>query len=170
MTLELRTDARAVYVSGIVELHKEFYVDQWGFGDVFVERITEHVSSFIARFDAQKDLMLTAHQGSTLVSSLIMDVSGDASKGAYLRWFIVSERARGAGLGGYMMQFAMDWCAQKKYNYCTLSTYSGLKAARVLYDRYGFKLVSERSDDPWDAGVGEQMFEWRAHPKDSDAA
>lgn len=170
MTLELRTDARSDYATGIVQLHKEYYVDQWGFGGAFVERITEHVASFIDRFDAGQDLMLTAHQDDALVGSLIMDVSGDTSKGAYLRWFIVSERVRGAGLGGHMMQFAMDWCAQKNYDYCTLSTYGGLKAARSLYDRHGFKLVSETRTDPWNAGVGEQILEWRGHPKDSDAA
>ena len=43
-------------------------------------------------------------------------------------------------------------------------------AARALYDRHGFKLVSETEDDPWGAGVGEQIFEWRAEMNDGHAA
>lgn len=170
MSIEIREDARANYVAGIVKLHIDYYVDEWGFGDEFVSRITEHVTEFVARFDADKDLMLTAHQNGVLVGSLIMDFTGSADKGAYLRWFIIADAARGHGLGAKMMDRAMAWCDEKNYNHRTLSTYSGLKAARALYDRHGFKLVSETDDDPWGAGVGEQIFEWRAGMNDGHAA
>ncbi len=170
MSIEIRNDARHEYVAGIVDLHIAYYVDEWGFGGEFVERITAHVTDFISRFDADRDLMLTAHQDDVLVGSLIMDVTGGAEKGAYLRWFIISDAARGRGLGAQMMDHAMSWCDGKKYNYRTLSTYNGLKAARALYDRHGFKLISATEDDPWGAGVGEQIFEWRAKMNDGHAA
>lgn len=170
MTIEIRTDARAEYLAGIVKLHVAYYVDEWNFGGQFVHRITDHVTDFIDRHDPEKDLMLTAHNDAALVGSLIMDYSGSADKGAYLRWFIIGEAARGHGLGAQMMNQAMAWCDQKNYNHRTLSTYSGLKAARALYDRHGFKLVSETDDDPWGAGVGEQIFEWHADTNDGHAA
>lgn len=162
MTIEIRDDVRHTYVAGIVELHVKYYVEQWGFGDAFVKRITEHVTDFAQRCHPEKDLMLTAHQGAALVGSLIMDYTGNTDKGAYLRWFIIDESVRGHGLGARMMDQAMAWCEKRNYQYRTLSTYDGLKAARRLYDRHGFKLVSETADDPWNAGVGEQIFEWRA--------
>lgn len=162
MKIEIRNDARREYVAGIVQMHIDYYVDEWGFGGDFVERITEHVIDFVDRCDPKKDLMLTAHQDGQLVGSLIMDFTGSPDKGAYLRWFIIDEKARSLGLGARMMDRAMSWCDELNYNYRTLSTYGGLKAARRLYDLHGFKLVSETADDPWGAGVGEQIFEWRA--------
>ena len=170
MTIEIRNDACPDYVAGIVKLHIEYYVDEWGFGDEFVERITDHVTDFVERHDTDSDLMLTAHQSGSLVGSLIMDFTGSGDKGAYLRWFIIGEAARGHGLGAQMISRAMAWCDKQNYNYRTLSTYSGLKAARALYDRHGFKLVSETDDDPWGAGVGEQIFEWRAEMNGGHAA
>ena len=170
MSIEIRDDVRPAYVADIVRLHIAYYVDEWGFGGQFVQRISDHVTDFVARHDAERDLMLTAHQDGGLVGSLIMDCTGSADKGAYLRWFIISEAARGHGLGAEMMRRAMIWCDQKNYNYRTLSTYSGLKAARALYDRHGFKLISETEDDPWGAGVGEQIFEWRAGTNNGHAA
>jgi GNAT superfamily N-acetyltransferase len=170
MSIEIRNDVRTDYVAGIVQLHIDYYVNGWGFGGKFVQRITGHVTDFVERYDADKDLMLTAHQDDKLIGSLIMDCTGNAAKSAYLRWFIIAESGRGQGLGALMMNQAMTWCDDKKYDYRRLSTYSGLKAAHTLYVRHGFKLVSETDDDPWGAGVGEQIFEWRAEMNNGHAA
>ena len=42
-----------------------------------------------------------------------------------------------------------------------LTTFAGLDAARALYERHGFRLVSESDIDQWSGGVREQRFERR---------
>lgn len=108
------------------------------------------IGAFIARFDAGRDLFLTAFDASgTLLGTITVDGADAAGAGARLRWFVVTSEARGRGLGKQLMEGAMRFVADRGYARTYLTTFAGLDAARALYERHGFHLVSETDADPW---------------------
>ncbi|MDX1575973.1 MAG: GNAT family N-acetyltransferase, partial [Kiloniellales bacterium] len=85
---------------------------------------------------------------------------GVSSEGAHLRWFIVSDDARGTGLGRVLLERAVAHCTDRRYGRIYLTTFAGLDAARHLYESMGFHLVDEQDADQWQGGVREQRFEF----------
>ncbi|RAH98454.1 GNAT family N-acetyltransferase [Acuticoccus sediminis] len=116
--------------------------------------------------DGDRDLFLTAWIGDTLAGSATLDrtiTGGDGADGevARLRWFIVSDAARGTGVGRLLLSHALAFADERGYRLVWLTTFAGLDAARHLYESHGFRLVAETGEDKWHGGVGEQRFERR---------
>ncbi|MCC0037511.1 MAG: GNAT family N-acetyltransferase [Brucellaceae bacterium] len=116
------------------------------------------MAAFLDRLDPRRDLFLTAYRGAELVGSVTLDSSDGGDRGAHLRWFIVSDAARGTGLGAQLMDRAMAFLDARSPGPAWLTTFAGLDAARRLYERHGFRLDSEAEVDQWDGGVREQLF------------
>ncbi len=148
-------------IASIVALHAEYCSRNWNFGEPFEAKVARELGEFAASRDAGQDLFLAAWDGDQLAGAIVIDrtVSGEGS--AHLRWFIVSDRARGTGLGSSLMRQAMEFCDQQHYDPVWLTTFSGLDAARRLYESHGFRMTSESPVDQWSGGVREQRFERR---------
>ncbi len=131
---------RAGAVSRIIGLHMDYYLDVWTFGAPFESNLA-------------RDL------GSDLMGSITIDGLEGYGAGAHLRWFIVSDKARGTGLGGQLMARAMDFVDARDYRRTYLTTFKGLDAARSLYERHDFTLTQEEAADPWSGTVGLQRFD-----------
>jgi GNAT superfamily N-acetyltransferase len=142
----------------VLGLHMDYYAAQWGFGRAFEIKVATELAEFLARMDASRDLFLTAWRGDALAGSISMDVTGGGPDGAHLRWFVVSGRERGSGLGKELMRRAIGHADSVAAGPVWLTTFAGLEAARALYERHGFILGSESEDDQWRGGVREQMF------------
>lgn len=137
-----------------------YYARAWNFGLAFEAKVAGELAAFLAGMDAEHDLFLSAYDDAgTVLGSITLDVSGGGERGAHLRWFVVSEAARGTGLGKLLMQKAIEHCDGHAGGHAWLTTFAGLDAARTLYDRHSFRLVSETAVDQWSGGVGEQLFE-----------
>lgn len=150
-------------LGGVLGLHMAYYAAEWDFGLAFEAKLASELSGFLAGMDPERDLFLTAWREDTLVGSISMDVSGGGPDGAHLRWFVVSDRERGSGLGKQLMRRAVDHADRVASGAVWLTTFAGLNAARALYERYGFELRSESEADQWQGGVREQMFTRPAH-------
>lgn len=151
-------------LGGVLGLHMDYYAREWDFGLAFEAKVASELSEYLARMDPDRDLFLTAWRGDRLVGSVSMDVSGGGAEGAHLRWFVVSDRERGSGLGKELMARAIDHADRVASGAVWLTTFAGLTAARALYERYGFELQSESDADQWQGGVREQMFTRPARP------
>ncbi|MEM7693670.1 MAG: GNAT family N-acetyltransferase [Pseudomonadota bacterium] len=145
----------------IVALHGRHYAANWGFGPGFEGKVAEELGAFLRQHDPARDLFRAAYDGDTLVGSLIIDHTVTGEGGAHLRWFIVSEAARGTGVGRQLMADAMAFVDDQRTPLTWLTTFSGLTAARALYERFGFTLTREDAIDQWNGGVREQRFERR---------
>lgn len=145
-------------IGSLVALHGAYYARHWHFGLPFEAKVASELSEFLTRMDPARDLFLTAWTNDRLDGSITIDVSGGGELGAHLRWFIVSDDARGAGLGKYLMRRAVSHCDELGVKTCWLTTFAGLDAARVLYERHGFALARESDIDRWSGGVREQLF------------
>ncbi|MER2534267.1 MAG: GNAT family N-acetyltransferase [Rhizobiaceae bacterium] len=142
----------------IVALHARYYAREWSFGLAFEAKVATELAEFLSRMDLSRDLFVAAYDGDRLAGSIVVDVSGGGPEGAHLRWFIVSDEARGTGLGAALMGRAMHFCDAQGVRRVWLTTFRGLDAARRLYERHGFRLAGERAEDQWQGGVVEQRF------------
>jgi len=151
------------YVPGaigrITEVHAAYYHKEWGFGLFFEAKVAKELSSFLERFTAMRDGFWTACLDNTIEGSIAVDGIRADSEGAHLRWFIVSSKLRGHGLGNRLMGEAIRFCQQRRYARMYLWTFEGLDAARHLYEKFGFRLVEQHQGSQWGTPVNEQKFE-----------
>lgn len=147
----------------IVALHMAYYSRFWDFGVTFETKVGGEVAGFLRRHKAGRDLLLSARApDGTMIGSITVecpDDDHDADDAAHLRWFIVGESARGKGVGRTLLERAVSFCDTQGHALTYLTTFSGLNAARHLYESVGFRLVAMSAVDQWGAGVREQRFE-----------
>jgi ribosomal protein S18 acetylase RimI-like enzyme len=152
----LNTGLQAGLLGNITAAHGKYYADKWGFGVFFEAKVARECGGFLERAQPD-DLVLSAWQNSVFLGSMIVDLHDpDAHDMAHLRWFIVSQP--GLGIGRAMMARAvqhLDGLGKA----CFLTTFSGLDAARKLYEDFGFVLVEETESQTWGISVAEQRFE-----------
>ena len=146
----------------VTEIHAVYYDSNWGFGLYFERKVAREMAEFLGRFDAAKDGVWLAIDGDRVVGSVFIDGVDADTKGAHLRWYIVSDDCRGRGIGKVLLRNAMDFCRQVGYRSVYLWTFAGLDAARHLYEGQGFSLAEEREDTSWGETVTEQKFVWKA--------
>ena len=160
-----RADAeiRSGYLPGaigrIVELHGAYYAAHWGFGAFFEARMARELGEFVDRFDAQRDGLWTAIVSGRIVGSIAIDGSRAGGGEAHLRWFILDTGLHGRGTGRRLLDEAVGFCRRCGHRQVALWTFSGLDAARRLYEQAGFRLAEERRGAQWGVEVTEQRFE-----------
>lgn len=156
-------DVNIGYIAGIVgrvtEMHALYYSGNWGFGKYFETKVATGLSDFVSNCSATKDLIISLSINGKIEGSIFVDGSSDDANIAHLRWFIVSEKLRGKGAGNFLMNKAMKFCRENKYDSVYLWTFKGLDSARHLYEKYGFSLTEENPGDQWGTVVTEQRFD-----------
>jgi len=159
------TDVKIVkgYIPGsigrIAELHGTYYHQHWNFKLFFEAKVATEISEFLGRYNEKQDGFWTASIGGRVEGSITIDGIHAQKEGAHLRWFIVSDILRGKGVGNRLINEAIGFCRNKKYQRIYLWTFKGLDAARHLYEKNGFKLVKGFTGGQWGTKVVEQQFE-----------
>jgi GNAT superfamily N-acetyltransferase len=141
---------RRGYLPGLVgrvgELHGRYYAEAWGSGAPFEILLLREFCAFIEAYDQNRDLVLTAQVGDTLVGSIAVvgDVPGPAS--AQLRFFIVDPAWHGHGVGSILLGQALEFCRKRGLATVFLWTVDGLPQSRHLYEKAGFRVVERVPD------------------------
>ncbi|HZR69651.1 MAG TPA: GNAT family N-acetyltransferase [Burkholderiales bacterium] len=150
------------YVPGsigrIVEMHGTYYARNWRLGPVFEAQVARELGELMERFDAARDGFWIAREGGDIAGCIAIDGSR-APDTARLRFFIVDEGRRGAGLGERLMRTALGFCRGAGFRRVFLTTFAGLDAARALYERHGFALAEQKPDSSWGVEIQAQRFE-----------
>jgi GNAT superfamily N-acetyltransferase len=150
------------YVPGcigrIAELHADYYSRQHGFGVEFEAKVAHDLGNFCLAYKQGRDGLWLASDPS-VQGSVAIDGSTGNEHGAHLRWFITSDKLRGQGIGRALLSHALAFADEVGYRRVFLWTFSGLSAARHLYESLGFRLVEERPGSTWGKPVLEQRFE-----------
>jgi len=151
------------YVPGaigrVAELHAIYYHKHWGFSAFFESKVATELSEFLRRFKEERDGFWVTSVDGKIVGSIAIDGLNHDSKGAHLRWFIVTPESQGQGIGKILIEEAIEFCREKRFGRIYLWTFAGLDAARHLYERYGFRLCEQCEGNQWGKTVTEQMFE-----------
>ncbi|MEJ2656967.1 MAG: GNAT family N-acetyltransferase [Desulfobacterales bacterium] len=156
-------------IGRVVELHGTYYHAHWGFGSFFESKVAADMAEFIGRYDENQDGFWTVSLRSRIEGSIAIDGIHAKDEGAHLRWFIVSDTLRGKGTGNLLIQTAVDFCQNKHFECVYLWTFEGLHAAKHLYEKYGFELVTQHEGKQWGKMVKEQRFELTIQSHGSDS-
>ena len=148
----------------IVAEHGLYYAREWRLGRAFEAKVAEGLGALAARPPGGPDLLLSARAGGITLGALAIDGSGaNPTEGrARIRYFILTDAARGRGIGRRLFEEAMAFILAEGFRHAWLTTFAGLEAARHLYESVGFRLVREEPDTTWGALLTEQTFEWSA--------
>lgn len=145
-------------VGRIAEMHATFYARHWGFGQFFESQVATGVADFSGRLGNPCNNVWFATQHERIVGAVAIDGQDLGNHEAHLRWFILDERCRGAGIGRRLLSQAVAFCDQQGFAAIQLWTFKGLEAARALYESFGFALVHEEVGRQWGTPVIEQQF------------
>jgi len=143
----------------VVELHGVYYHQHWGFGLFFEAKVAIELSEFLKGYKESRDGFWTVKADGRVEGAIAIDGNQAESRGAHLRWFIMSDVLRGKGIGNRLIETAVSFCRHRGYRKIYLWTFEGLSAARHLYEKNGFTLVESHSGTRWGTEVNEQRFE-----------
>ena len=150
------------YHSGIIgsvaQLHASFYSKHYGFGAVFERKVASEMSEFMGRIDNPGNTTFSAYVGDELLGSVSLDGEDLGEGASHLRWFIVSAKAQGMGIGNLLISKAEAFVDSNAFASTRLWTFKGLDAARHLYEKHGFTLAHEAPGTQWGTEVIEQEF------------
>jgi len=146
-------------IGRVTEMHAVYYSRQHGFGLFFEARVAAELSELLMQFDPDRDGFWTAELEGTVIGSVAIDGSQAGTKGARLRFLIVAPGFQGRGIGKRLLGSAVDFCRDKGLKKIFLTTFEGLDPARHLYEKAGFRLVSQQAGSHWGKTELEQVFE-----------
>jgi len=155
---EVVTGYRPGLLARVTEMHALYYAREAGFGRRFEAIVAGGLAEFGERLDRPANGIWTACQGKRIVGSVAIDGEDLGAGVAHLRWFIVDDEARGAGLGRRLLQSALVFADARGFAQTHLWTFAGLHAARRLYESHGFALAEQRPGGQWGREVLEQRF------------
>ena len=145
-------------IGRIAELHAIYYSREWGFGKFFEAKVAIELSEFVNRLDEGQDALWTVCLENRVEGAIVIDGIKAKTDGAHLRWYILSPRLTGQGLGNRLLTEALNFCRAKQYQKTYLWTFKGLNRARHLYEKVGFRLAHEQEGTQWGTTVIEQKF------------
>jgi DNA-binding MarR family transcriptional regulator/GNAT superfamily N-acetyltransferase len=126
----------------IVHRHGVLYAQEYGYDERFEALVARIVNEFIERHDPARERCWIAEQESQILGSVFINKLTEET--AKLRLLYVEPSARGLGLGGRLVDECIGFAREAGFRKIILWTQADLLAARRLYDKVGFKLVSEQ--------------------------
>ncbi len=144
-------------LSYVVSSHMNLYGSEYGFDGSFEYYVGKDVMAFGKGFDAETENLWIAENGNERMGSIAMVNNGN--RVAQLRWLLVEASTRGHGLGGKLIETAIDFARDKRYEKIILMTTDFLPAARRLYDQFKFKQVSSDKEVQWGREVTIEYLE-----------
>jgi GNAT superfamily N-acetyltransferase len=143
----------------IIKLHATYYHQYWGFDISFETQEGKELCEFMSRFNTESDGLWTAVVRGRFAGAIAIDGYFSRTEGARLRWFIVEPDLQGLGIGRELIRKAVAFSRSAGHKKTYLWTFEGLDAARILYERQGFRLAELREVNQWGGIIREQKFE-----------
>ncbi|EJN03051.1 helix-turn-helix domain-containing GNAT family N-acetyltransferase [Phyllobacterium sp. YR531] len=153
------------YQPGIIgrcaEMHGRYYARTNGFGYFFESKVAAGIAEFSGRLERPVNRIWSAKDGDKIIGTVAIDGEDLGGRSAHLRWFIMEDGYRGAGIGKRLLDKAISFCVEQRFLEVQLWTFKGLDAARRLYEAHGFVLTEEQPGRQWGTEVLEQRFTLR---------
>jgi DNA-binding MarR family transcriptional regulator/GNAT superfamily N-acetyltransferase len=128
-------------IGWIVSKHGALYAQEYGWDISFEALAAEIAAQFIRSYDPSREHCWIAEiEGEPVGSIFLVRASDDVAK---LRLLLVDKKARGLGVGRALTEQCIRFAKDAGYSSITLWTQSILVAARGIYQRAGFRRVSE---------------------------
>jgi DNA-binding MarR family transcriptional regulator/GNAT superfamily N-acetyltransferase len=124
----------------VVARHAELYAQEYDWGENFEGLCAQIVADFARKYDPQRERCWIAELDGRNVGSVFL--VKDSERIARLRLLLVDPVARGHGLGTRLTNECVSFARECGYQGITLWTHKVLIAARIVYQRAGFRLRS----------------------------
>ncbi|HWR14367.1 MAG TPA: bifunctional helix-turn-helix transcriptional regulator/GNAT family N-acetyltransferase [Terriglobales bacterium] len=128
----------------IVHRHGELYWQEYGWDERFEALVAEIVAEFVKNYDPKREKCWVAERNGEIVGSIFLVRKDDDT--AKLRMLYLEPSARGLGLGRRLVEECVRYAKQVGYKKMTLWTQANLTAARAIYQKTGFRLMSQQKN------------------------
>jgi GNAT superfamily N-acetyltransferase len=155
--IQIRTDIRPGDIGYLVYLHGLLYAHEYQLDHTFEGYVAAGLGEFAKAYDERKDRLWLAEADDRIVGSIA--IVGQPDNSSQLRWFLVHPDARGTGLGRRLVEEALDFCRERRFELVFLWTLSGLPAAAHLYKAAGFERTQQQTHEIWGALRTEERHE-----------
>jgi len=156
--VEIVPGYRTGIIARVTQMHATYYARETGFGQRFESVVAGGLAGFCDRLGNPRNQIWVARQAGHIIGSIAIDAEDMGDGIAHLRWFIVDDGVRGTGAGRKLLSEALAFVDDHDFAETHLWTFSGLAAARHLYEAGGFSLTEERNGTQWGSEVLEQRF------------
>jgi DNA-binding MarR family transcriptional regulator/GNAT superfamily N-acetyltransferase len=119
------------------------YAEQYGWDETFEALVARIVDQFITNFDPGRERCWIAEIDGQSVGHIFLVKHPEEADTAKLRLLFVEPSARGIGLGDALVKECVHFARTAGYTKVVLWTQSILVGAHRIYERAGFRLVSE---------------------------
>jgi len=159
-SMDLRTDIQPGDFGNVVAFQGREYAEQYGLDIRFEAQVAEAVSGFALAYgeDPEAGRMWLVEDDDGLYGCIA--VTRETPTRARLRWFLISPRARGQGLGRRLLAEALAY-ARQRFDLIDLVTFSELTTAAHLYLSSGFELLEATPQNDWGREIELRRYQLR---------
>jgi DNA-binding MarR family transcriptional regulator/GNAT superfamily N-acetyltransferase len=149
----------------VVARHGAIYAQEYGWDITFEGLVARIVGHYVEHFDSQREACWIAERDGQNVGCVFLvqardDKTGKPERGvAQLRLLIVESAARGLGIGARLVAECERFARDVGYKRIKLWTQSSLTAARAIYAKAGYRLVSSEPHHSFGADLVGEMWE-----------
>jgi DNA-binding MarR family transcriptional regulator/GNAT superfamily N-acetyltransferase len=128
-------------IGWITHRQGSLYAEEYGWDETYEALVAEILSAFVKNFDARRERAWIAELDGVIAGSVFLVRQSDEI--AKLRLLYVEPEARGLGLGGRLVEECIAFARGTGYRTLTLWTNDVLSTAHHIYERAGFRLISQ---------------------------
>lgn len=150
----------------VISRHAALYAEEYGWDGSFEAMVADVALDFLRRHDPARERCFIAERiPRGMAPAGVAERIGSATivaedaRTAKLRLVFVEPQARGLGVGRRLVRACLDFAREAGYARATLWTNDVLTAARTLYEREGFALVSEEPHHSFGVDLIGQVFD-----------
>ena len=151
----IRNNLKVGDIGSIIYLHGMLYAKEHGYDHTFEAYVAEPLGAFAKSAKQRERIWIVEKDKEVLGSIALCEVS---STEAQLRWFLLSPKLRGQGLGKRLITELLNFAKTQNYQTVSLWTVKGLEAAKSLYLSSGFTLAKEVEHVVWGSVHTEQQY------------
>lgn len=144
-------------IGWVISREASLYTEEYGWNIEFEAMVAQICADFLRNFQPGREFCWIAERGGERLGAIFLVRQDDEV--AKLRLLHVESAARGRGVGRMLVERCVQQARDSGYRRLTLWTNSILTEARRIYERVGFRLVSEEAHHSFGVDLTGQYWE-----------